>query len=42
MPSVSNKILEFRQYMKLDKMSSIIYTDIQSLIENIIKFFPFQ
>ena len=42
MPSVSNKILEFHQYMKLDKMSSIIYTNIQSLIKNIIKFFPFQ
>ena len=31
MPSEKNNILEFIQYMKLDKMSCIIYADIESL-----------
>ena len=32
MPSEKKKILEFSQYMKSNKMSCIIYTDIESLI----------
>ena len=32
MPSETDKMLEFNQYMKLDKMSYTIYVDIQSLI----------
>ena len=32
MPSEENKILEFDQYMKSDKMPYIIYADIDSLI----------
>ena len=31
MPSKKNYILEFNQYMKSDKMSYVIYADIQSL-----------
>ena len=32
MPSETDKMLEFNQYMKLDKMSYTIYVDIQPLI----------
>ena len=32
MPSEKDKILQFNQYLKSDKMSYIIYTDIESLI----------
>ena len=32
MPSEKNNILEFNQYIKLDKMPYIIYADIESLI----------
>ena len=32
MPSEKYKILEFIQYMKLDKMPNIIYADTESLI----------
>ena len=32
MPSEKDNILEFNQYMKSDKMSNIIYADIESLI----------
>ena len=35
MPSENDKILEFNQYMKSDKMSYIIYTDIESLIRKL-------
>ena len=30
-----NEILKFNQYMKLDKMPYIIYTDLESLIKKI-------
>ena len=33
MPSQKDKILEFKQYMKSDKMPYIIYADIESLIK---------
>ena len=33
MPSEKEKILEFNQYMKSDKMSYSIYADIESLIK---------
>ena len=32
MPLEKDKILEFNQYMKSDKMSYIIYPDMESLI----------
>ena len=32
MPPAKNKILEFNQYMKSDKMPYIIYANIESLI----------
>ena len=35
MPTEKNKILKFNQYMKSDKMSYIIYADLESLIKNI-------
>ena len=35
MPSKQDNILEFNQYMKSDKISCIIYADIESLIRNI-------
>ena len=35
MPSERDKILEFNQYMKSDKMPYIIYADIESLIKKI-------
>ena len=35
MPAEKNKILKFNQYMKSDKMSYIIYADLESLIKNI-------
>ena len=35
MTSENDKILEFKQYMKSDKMPYIIYTDIESLIRKI-------
>ena len=35
MPSEKNNILEFNQYMKLDKMPYIIYADIESSIKKI-------
>ena len=35
MPSVKDKILEFNQYMKSDKMPYINYADIESLIRKI-------
>ena len=35
MPSEKDKILEFNQYIKSDKMSYIIYADIESLIKKI-------
>ena len=35
MPSEKDNILEFNQHMKSDKMSYIIYTDIESLITKI-------
>ena len=35
MPSEKDKILEFNQYMNSDKMSYIIYADIESLIKKI-------
>ena len=33
MPSENDNILEFNQYMKLDKMPYIIYVDMESLIK---------
>ena len=33
MPLEKDKILEFNQYMKSDKMAYIIYADIESLIK---------
>ena len=33
MPSEKDNILEFEQYMKSDKVSYIIYVDIESLIK---------
>ena len=33
-PSENNNILEFNQYMKLDKMPYNIYADLESLIKN--------
>ena len=33
MPSGKGNILEFNQYMNSDKMSCIIYADIESLIK---------
>ena len=33
MPSGKGNILEFNQYMKSDKISCIIYADIESLIK---------
>ena len=33
MPSEKDKILEFNQYMKSDKMPHIIYAEIESLIK---------
>ena len=35
MPSKKDKILEFNQYMKSDKMSCIIYADMESLTKKI-------
>ena len=35
MPSEKDKILEFNQYIKSDKMPFIIYADIESLIRKI-------
>ena len=35
MPSEKDNILEFNQHMKSDKMSYIIYADIESLIRKI-------
>ena len=35
MPSEKDKILEFNQYMKSDKMPYNIYADMESLIEKI-------
>ena len=35
MPSEKNKILEFNQHMKSDKMPYIIYADIESLIKKV-------
>ena len=35
MPLEKDKVLEFNQYMKSDKMSYIIYTDMESLIKKI-------
>ena len=35
MPSEKDNILEFNQYMKTDKMSYIIYADIESLFKNV-------
>ena len=35
MPSEKDKILEFNQYMKSNKMPYIIYVDIESLITSI-------
>ena len=35
MPSEKDKIVEFKHYMKFDKMSYIIYGDIESLIKKI-------
>ena len=35
MPSEKDKVLEFNQYLKSDKMSYIIYTDKESLIKKI-------
>ena len=35
MPSEKDKVLEFNQYMKSDKMPYIIYADIESLIRKI-------
>ena len=35
MPSEKDKILEFNQYMKSDKMSWIIHADIESLVKKI-------
>ena len=35
MTSEKDKILEFKQYMKSDKMPYIIYTDIESLMRKI-------
>ena len=31
MPSEKDNVLEFKQYMKLDKMPYVIYADIESL-----------
>ena len=36
MPSKDTKILEFNQYQKCDKIPSIIYADIKSLIKRIV------
>ena len=33
MPSKDTKIIEFNQYLKFDKASSIIYADLESLIK---------
>ena len=38
MPAEKKKMLEFNQYMKLDKMSYIIYADIESWIRKIDEF----
>ena len=35
MPSEKDKILEFKQYVKSDKMPYIIYADIESLIRKV-------
>ena len=35
MPSEKDNILEFNQYMKLDKIPYIIYADMESLIEKV-------
>ena len=35
MPPEDTKILEFNQYHKSDKVSFIIYADLECLIENI-------
>ena len=35
MPSEKDKVLEFNQYMKSDKMPYIIYADMESLIRKI-------
>ena len=35
MPSEKDKIVEFKHYMKFDKMPYIIYGDIESLIKKI-------
>ena len=35
MPSEKDNILEFKKYMKSDKMPNIIYADIESLIRKI-------
>ena len=35
MPSEKDNILEFNQYMKSDKMSHLIYADIESLIKKV-------
>ena len=35
MPSEKDKILEFKLSMKSDKMSYVIYTDLESLIRKI-------
>ena len=34
MPSKDTEILQFNQYQKSDKISSIIYADLESLIKN--------
>ena len=38
MTSESNKMLEFHQYQKSDKASSIIYADLESMIEKSIAY----
>ena len=35
MPSESNKIIKFNQYLKSDKMPCIIYAELESLIKKI-------
>ena len=35
MPAEKNKILKFNQYMKSDKISYIIYADLECLIKKI-------
>ena len=35
MPSEKNKILEFKQYMKSEKIPYIIYTDLECLFKKI-------